>query len=149
MQLPEKYKENFDVSSKGPKAVKQKLHKHLKLKGTRRLQTSVSELSYVSCMNYIMRELRIQFILPGKARQTFANFSANFHPNLTKIESICSWVMSVRSTYFRINTFDSFEVIILTDKGKHTHIEWQIKPPGGNSRHVFTSFWFSSPNLFR
>jgi hypothetical protein len=41
---------------------------------------------------------RIQFILPGKARQTFANFSANFHPNLTKIESICPWAKSFGPT---------------------------------------------------
>jgi hypothetical protein len=43
------------------------------LDDTRRLHTSASEFNYVSCINYTMGLLRIQFTLPSKARQTFDN----------------------------------------------------------------------------
>ncbi len=40
-------------------------------------------LSSTSCINYtrIIICMRIQFSLPGKARQTFVDFSSDFHPN--------------------------------------------------------------------
>jgi hypothetical protein len=54
---------------------------------TQKLHTFVSELIYVSCINYTTGLLRIQ-TLPGKAKQTFANFSSNFHPNLIQYNKL-------------------------------------------------------------
>lgn len=115
------------------------------MEGSKRLHTSTSEFSYVSCINYTMANyICIQFTLPGKARQTIAKFLSNFHPNWTEIYSICpwTWTIAISRTNFRINTLAIF--LVMCDRQTRTYIHIHIHrywnpgvkpagPPGGGN----------------